>query len=64
VCEDIFTLILLLTFFDLIVMSNGYQAIAYSNYICDDCIDASIDCVKYADETFMEKIILDGLTKQ
>ncbi|WP_417324859.1 Fic/DOC family protein [Halarcobacter sp.] len=51
-------------FFDLIVIYNGYQPIDYSNYTPDDYINASIDCVKYADETFMEKIILDGLIKQ
>ena len=51
-------------FFDLIVIYNGYQPIDYSNYTPDDYINASIYCVKYADETFMEKIILDGLIKQ
>ena len=50
-------------FFDLIVVYNGYQPIDYSNYTPDEYIEASIDCVKYADETFMKKIIFDGLYK-
>ncbi len=50
-------------FFDMIVVYNGYQPIDYSNYTSQEYINASIECVKYADETFMKRIILDGLKK-
>lgn len=51
-------------FFDLIVIYNGYLPINYSNYTPEDYINASIDCVQFADESFMEKIMLDGLEKE
>ena len=50
-------------FFDLIVIYNGYQPINYANYTPEDYINASINCVQYADESFMKKIMSDGLVK-
>lgn len=49
--------------YDLIIIYNGCQPINYSNYTPKDYIDASIDCIKYADEAFMKKIMIDGLEK-
>ncbi len=49
-------------FFDLLSVFNGYKAIDYSGSIDDGkYIEASIDCVQYADTTKMEDIILRGL---
>jgi len=50
-------------FFDLLSVFNGYKAIDYSGSIDDGkYIEASIDCVQYADTTKMEEIILNGLS--
>ena len=50
-------------FFDLMCVFNGYKAIDYSGSIDDGkYIEASIDCVQYADTTKMEEIIFNGLS--
>lgn len=49
-------------FFDMIAFSKGYEFIDYSNITPQQYIDASIECVQYADCTSFEKIIYDGLT--
>lgn len=50
-------------FFDLLCISNDYSPIDYSGSIDNGkYIEASIDCVQFADTTTMEEIILDGLS--
>ncbi len=52
-------------FFDLLSIFNGYKAIDYSGSIDDGkYIEASIDCVQYADTTKMEDIIFNGLSQK
>lgn len=48
-------------FFDMIAAYNGYKFINYSNITPEAYIDASIECVQFADCEKMEKIILEGL---
>ena len=51
-------------FFDLLSVFNGYKPIDYSGSIENGkYIEASIDCVQYADTTKMEEIILNGLSQ-
>jgi len=48
-------------FFDLLSVFNGYKPIDYSGSIENgQYIEASIDCVQYADTTKMEEIIING----
>lgn len=50
-------------FFDLLSVFNGYKPIDYSGYIDEGkYIEASIDCVQYADTSKMEEIIHRGLS--
>jgi len=51
-------------FFDMIAFSKGYQFIDYSTITPKEYIDASIECVQYADCRSFEKIIYDGLHKR
>lgn len=51
-------------FFDLIAVYNGYKVIDYTPYSSEQYIDASIQCVQFADSSKMERIILDGLQKK
>ena len=48
-------------FFDMLALANGYSYIDYSTITPEDYINASINCVQFADSTAMEKIIFDGL---
>jgi len=49
-------------FFDMICLYNGYKPIDYSDVIDNGkYIEASIECVQYADTSKLEKIILNGL---
>ncbi len=49
-------------FFDLLCLFNNYKTIDYSESIVNgNYIEASIDCVQYADNTKMNNIILNGL---
>lgn len=48
-------------FFDMIALSNGYSYIDYSAITPETYINASIDCVQFADSRSMEKIITNGL---
>jgi len=51
-------------FFDLLCIFNGYKAINYSGSIDDGkYIEASIDCVQYADIDKMEEIVFNGLVR-
>lgn len=50
-------------FFDMIAVYNGYGYIDYSTVLPEKYIEASIDCVQFADCSKMEKIILDGLKR-
>jgi cell filamentation protein len=51
-------------FFDLLSVLNGYKPIDYSSSIDDGkYIEASIDCVQYADTSKMEDIIFNGLSQ-
>ena len=51
-------------FIDMICIYNGYKAIDYSGSIADGkYIEASIDCVQFADISKMKKIIFNGLQK-
>ncbi len=50
-------------FFDMIVAFNGYKFIDYSLVEPLEYIDASIECVQYADCSKLETIILNGLSK-
>jgi cell filamentation protein len=48
-------------FFDMIAISNGYSYIDYSNISPETYINASIECVQFANSYAMEKIIANGL---
>jgi cell filamentation protein len=48
-------------FFDMIVRYNNYRYIDYSSITPEDYINASIECVQFADCTAIEKIIAKGL---
>ncbi len=48
-------------FFDMIVAYNGYKYIDYSVVSSEEYIQAAIECVQYANNETMEKIILAGL---
>jgi len=50
-------------FFDMIALFNGYEFIDYSGVSQKEYIDASIECVQFADCSAFEKIIFDGLKK-
>lgn len=50
-------------FFDMICVYNGYKTIDYTDAIDNGkYIDASIECVQYADTSKLEEIIYNGLT--
>jgi len=51
-------------FFDMMAYNNGYEFIDYSQYKNGKYIKASIECVQYANEKEMEKIISNGLRKK
>jgi cell filamentation protein len=48
-------------FFDMIVRYNNYRYIDYSSITPEDYINASIECVQFANCTVIEKIITNGL---
>lgn len=48
-------------FFDMIAIINGYDLIDYSGISSEKYIEASIECVQFADCSAFEKIIFDGL---
>jgi len=48
-------------FFDMIAFHRGYAYIDYSKITPQEYIDASIDCVQFADCGAFEKIIYEGL---
>ena len=48
-------------FFDMIALRSGYRAIDYSSVSPGTYINASIECVQFANCKPMEKIIADGL---
>ncbi len=50
-------------FFDMIAVYNGYKYIDYSTISSEKYIEASIECVQFADCSKFEKIIFDGLYK-
>jgi len=50
-------------FFDMIAAFNGYNFIDYSGVTPEAYIEASIECVQFADCSAFEKIIFDGLKK-
>jgi cell filamentation protein len=56
-------------FFDLIAIYNGFEPIDYSRTLSDTAtetntyIEASIACVRAADNSLLRQIILDGLNK-
>jgi len=51
-------------YFDMLALWNGYNAIDYSSAIDNGAyIQASIECVQYADSSHLEKIIFDGLKR-
>jgi len=49
-------------FFDMIALYNGYRYIDYSSIAPETYINASIQCVQFADCRAIEKIIADGLS--
>lgn len=51
-------------FFDMIAVFNGYEYVDYSTTTPEMYIEASIECVQFADCQKMEKIICDGLKKE
>ena len=51
-------------FFDMVAFYRRYEFIDYSNITPQQYIEASIECVQYADCTSFEKIIFDGLKKR
>ncbi len=51
-------------FCDMLALKNGYKLIDYSGAIDNGAyIEASIECVQYADSSRLEKIVFDGLEK-
>lgn len=51
-------------FLDMLCIYNGYLPIDYSQAITNGTyIDASIECVQYADQSKMEEILRNGLSK-
>jgi len=48
-------------FFDMITYYNYKQFLNYSHYSRKEYIDASIECVQYADNSKLEEIILRGM---
>ncbi|CAA6822412.1 MAG: Cell filamentation protein Fic [uncultured Sulfurovum sp.] len=49
---------------DMLALFNGYKLIDYSNAIDNGAyIEASIECVQYADSSGLERIILEGIKK-
>ena len=50
-------------FFDLIAMYNGYKPINYRSSLPNEYIEASIECVQFADSSLLEAIIKEGLEK-
>jgi len=51
-------------FCDMLALFNGYKAVDYSGAIENGAyIEASIECVQYADSSKLEKIIFAGLNK-
>ena len=51
-------------FCDMLALKNGYKPIDYSGAIDNGAyIEASIECVQYADSSRLEKIVFDGLEK-
>jgi len=50
-------------FFDMMAAYNGYKFIDYSGITPKEYIDASIECVQFADCSRLETIILNGLSK-
>lgn len=48
-------------FFDMIANYNGYKYIDYSTCSPNEYLDASIECVQYANNQKLEKIIYNGL---
>ncbi|MEA3434467.1 MAG: Fic family protein [Campylobacterota bacterium] len=52
-------------FFDMLCIYNGYNTIDYTDAIADGkYIEASIECVQYADTSKLENIIFNGLEKR
>ncbi len=51
-------------FFDMMVFFRGYEFIDYSKATPTEYIDASIECVQFADCSMMEQIIYKGLIKR
>ena len=52
-------------FFDMLCVYNGYKTIDYTDAIADGkYIEASIECVQYADTSKLEEIIFNGLEKR
>jgi len=50
-------------FFDMIAVYNGYKYIDYATVTPEVYIEASIECVQFADCNKLEKIIYNGLSK-
>ena len=50
-------------FIDMIVAYNGYKFVDYGHISSKEYIDASIECVQFADASKLEKILLQGLDK-
>ena len=49
---------------DMLALFNGYRAIDYSEAIDNEAyIEASIECVQYADSSLLEGIIFEGLSR-
>jgi hypothetical protein len=48
----------------MIVLFNDYEYIDYRTTILDTYIDATIECIQFADCQKMEKIICDGPKKE
>ena len=52
-------------FFDMLCVYNGYKIIDYTDAVTDGkYIEASIECVQYADTSKLENIIFNGLEKR
>lgn len=52
-------------FFDMLCIYNGYNTIDYTDAIANGkYIEASIECVQYADTSKLENIIFNGLEKR
>ena len=50
-------------FFDIVALAHGFDLIDYRHHSPEEYLEASIECVQYADPSKMTRILFDGLKK-